>query len=298
MTNPVVEKKFDVKIISFIHRDVASDFAIASCQIIRHDNSAKIGNVIVCKGSWQMPEVGCTYSVSGRAEYNNARGEWQFLVEESIPLESFSAEGLISYIYRECPHIGKARARDIVSTFGEDTMRVMRENPEEVASRINGITSDSASDLQAWAMSEVENEEAKRILHSLQLPPFQIRAIISYFQGNVKRLYDECFDLVEVRGIGYKTVCKIANKIGIKDTDPRKIEATVIYSVNHLCQEGGHTCVPWDVLVSKVIDFLEVNGRQVVEVIKEMLKNGLICTVESDPLKHTTLKEIFNESQQ
>ena len=147
--------------------------------------------------------------------------------------------------------VGEKLAARIVKQFGEDTLRVMREQPERLAG-VKGISPDAAKRIAAELREKQEYQEL-----ALLLSPFGIgmekilRIHRQYGMGAVELVRDNPFRLAdEVYGIGFHTADRIARSLDCAPDSPYRMRSAVRYTLSQGAA-AGHTSLPEDVLLEQ-----------------------------------------------
>ena len=111
--------------------------------------------------------------------------------------------------------IGEKMAERIVKEFGDDTFRIMEEEPERLA-EIKGISLTKAMDIAAQLVDKRDMRKAMMFLQELPAPAWELRVkfiarygqeIYTIIKQNPYRLADD------IDGIGFKTADEIAGKL-------------------------------------------------------------------------------------
>ncbi len=155
--------------------------------------------------------------------------------------------------------IGEKLADSIVKKFGDDTFRIMEEEPERLA-EIKGISIKKAMDI---AQQLVEKKDMRRAFVFLQGFGVSMKlankiysqygpSIYSIIKENPYKLADD------IDGVGFKTADDIATKVGIKVDSDFRIKSGIFYV---LCQATaqGHVYVPLEELEPQVRSLLLVD---------------------------------------
>lgn len=292
------ERSFQVTTEEFFFAEPNSGYYVVRCKVKSHPDEKKVGNEVVCEFKGHDIKVGATYEVTGFPKYKEKYNRWQLAVKEYQQIGSLSKTGIIEYLVREGPNVGRKRAEQIVEAFGEDALSVIQDEPSRLVSRIEGLTLSRAEELSSWAASEKENSSVKKMLYSLKLTPGLVSKLIHHLGNDASRkIKKDCFKLTSIDGIGFLTVCKIADRLGIPETRPDRIRAGVVYTVKSLCEQKGHTCIPHDILVNESCKILGVHKKFVIREIKKMMEEDRICTQKSDPKKFSKNPEIFEQKE-
>lgn len=236
------------------------------------------------------------YRLVGSFKWDKRYEQYQFVVKECELQSGASEQGIVNYLSREGPNVGEVRAREIVKMFGADALEKIKENPQILVGKIKGFTMGRAEILKEWIVAESRLYSVKKMLYEVGLTTHQVGKFIGHFGTDAARkVKSECFTLTSVDGIGFLTVCKIADKLRIPKTDPHRIREGIKYAMNTLMQEGGHVCVHWHELINQSCVILDVEKNHVVEQVHKLIEDGELCKDDSDPVNFTKHPELFEE---
>lgn len=272
-------------------------FAIVRCKIVKTDakGGKGVGSAITAKGPI-MPRVeGMRYDIVGKVVYDKKWSQYQVIIESCRESKEFSSDGWINYLVKEGPNVGDKRAKQIVDKFGENVMQVLLNDHEKLL-EIDGVTEQRAEELCEWAKQEKRRAKLKKELYGLSLTTLQVNKVIDHFGSNAdKRIKKECFTLTEVDGFGFKTVCKIADAVGIPDTDEHRLKSAVTYTMQELMQRGGHVCIGQNVLVKEACKNAGVSKNYIIDAIKKMISERSICKQDASPERFTRYPQLFED---
>jgi len=168
-----------------------------------------------------------------------------------IGIERYLASGIIK-------GIGPKIAKRITRTFGDDTLRIIEEEPERLT-EIKGISERIAQSIAEQVISKKEQQDAMVFLMEygvsqvLALKIYGIYGTLVYtiIKENPYRLVDE------VEGVGFKKADDIARKVGVKIDSEFRLRCGITYVLVQ-AQSEGHTYLPKDELVKKAAALLGV----------------------------------------
>lgn len=250
-------------------------FAIASLK--PSGNTGSKGNVSV-KGSIPGIHVGMAVKVTGDWK-SDSYGT--FLSVRSYEEKTASSvDGIRNYIASGIVKgIGEATAAKIVDKFGEDTVRIIEQEPERLF-EVKGLTKkQQAALVESWKEHEgvrnvmiflktygVGNANAARIYKKYGTES------ISVLKSNPYVLADD------IDGIGFLTADSIAMAMGIDRRNPGRIRSAVLYAMNDASEKKGHVYHVVDELTESVLELLnnsassgeEVTGADVLQTIAAM----------------------------
>ncbi len=176
--------------------------------------------------------------------------------EDAFAMERYLAGGAIK-------GVGPALAKRIVSKFGNDTFRIMEEEPERLA-EIKGISERKAMEIAEQMEERKELREAMLFLqkygitNNLAMKIYDAYGMHLYhvLQENPYRMAEE------IDGVGFKRADEIAQKIGIRTDSRFRIHCGICYVLGQSAMEG-HTYLPKEELVQRVRLLLEVEKEQI-----------------------------------
>lgn len=145
--------------------------------------------------------------------------------------------------------IGLKTAKRIVERFGSDTIKIIKENPEDIAT-VSGMTITKARRMHDKIL---ENEYNQELILKLNGYGFSVREaidLITIYGSDLSRKIEEnIYDLVE-----HITFDKL-DIMFLKDNDEmdkRRIEALILHNIYTTCYETGDTLVLKDELFIKM----------------------------------------------
>lgn len=204
--------------------------------------------------------VGCLpFVVSG--EQLVLRGSWvthpahgtQFKVEQSERMMPVSAKEIYAYLSSGViKGVGPSTARQIVERFGEDTLRIIEEEPEELTV-IKGISKKRAIEI---SQSYIRQTSLRRLMeffteNELSLR-YAMRVYKVYGDHAQAALIDNPYLIVdEYFGADFSEADRLAMKIGFRPDSRERIEAALLYVLAHNA-ENGHSFIPVEKLVEAV----------------------------------------------
>lgn len=154
--------------------------------------------------------------------------------------------------------IGPALAGKIVAKFGEDTFRIMEEEPERLA-EIKGISERKAREI---CVQVEEKKDLRQAMIYLQKYGISINLAVKIYQkyglGIYSILEENPYRLADdIEGVGFKTADEIAFRIGIHTDSDFRIQSGIFYTLLQSVQEG-HVYLEEKVLSVKSAQLLEV----------------------------------------
>jgi len=209
-----------------------------------------------------LPQVQCgeTLQLDGYWETHKQHGR-QFKISSFNSTLPASVYGIRKYLGSGLvPGIGKAYAKKIVDTFGEETFEVI-ENHSGRLREVEGIGPKRAGEVKkAWETQRASRE----IMLFLQTYGVSVRNCLRLVKryGNQAKavlMEDPYATAREIEGIGFKTADQIARNLGFGFSSPERIEAGLLHVLKDKESEG-HTALPRSFLIEEAARLLELSG--------------------------------------
>lgn len=249
-------------------------------QHIVYQNEENGYTVLVLEaGGDEVTCVGCIPGVE-EGEYLRAEGEnifhptygMQFKIREAHVAVPEQKEALERYLGSGAIRgIGKALAARIIRIFGDDTMRILEEEPERLA-EVRGISEKKAREIGIQVMEKSQMQNALIFLAQYRIPMALGVRIYNKYQDNLYQvLRENPYRLAEdIEGVGFRTADEIASRIGIEKDSEFRVRSAILYV---LSQAGGsgHIYLPESVLYRQTEELLGTSLKR--EVFDHQLMN-------------------------
>ena len=214
---------------------------------------------LTCVGTFPDISQGATIEASGNYIHHPVYGK-QFQIasftekmpEDSLAMERYLGSGAIK-------GIGAALAARIVRRFGEDTLRIVEEEPERLA-EIKGISEKKAREIAAQV---TEKADMRRAMIFLQKYGISLNLGAKIYQKYGQSLYnvlqENPYRLAEdISGVGFKIADEIAGRIGIQADSDYRIRSGMLYVLLQASGEG-HIYLPKEELFRRAASLLQVD---------------------------------------
>ena len=164
--------------------------------------------------------------------------------KDSVSMERYLASGAIK-------GIGAALATRIVKKFGEDTFRIIEEEPERLV-EVKGISERKAQEI---AVQMEEKKDLRDALVYLQQFGISNTIAVKIYNTYGMNLYgvmkENPYRLAEdISGIGFRLADELAAKIGIHTDSDYRIRSGIFYVLLQSTGEG-HTYLPLPLLLER-----------------------------------------------
>ncbi len=217
------------------------------------------GDEIILIGYIPFVNVGDTIKAKGEWDVHNKFGI-RFKVEsfeKSLPdtkdaIKFFLASGIIK-------GVREVIANKIVEKFGDETLDVIRDHPEKLAS-IQGISKKKALEISKKVSEDLILRKITLFLNENNVPTMYLSIIYKQFgDETIEKIKENPYTLTEV-GINFKIADNIANKLGIDMFMDERNKSAIKY-VLYKAMDFGHTYLPLEKLKKSAEKLLKVNDE-------------------------------------
>ncbi len=188
-------------------------------------------------------------------------------------LEKYLANGNIK-------GVGEALAKRIVSRFGEDTIQIIKTEPQRLA-EVKGISKAKAIEI---AESFLENWEVWQIVGFLERfgigAEFAKKVYELLGVNAIEQIEQDPYILIDIaRGVDFKQIDKMALDLGIRYDNDKRIRSGIKYALIRATY-NGHACVIKENLIEFVISLLDVMSENIEDGLIELRANDEIVIEE------------------
>ena len=216
------------------------------------------GRKLTCVGTLPGINEGLTIEAEGDFVIHNVYGR-QLQIRSYTEKTPQDQDGIERYLSSGAiKGIGAALAARIVRRFGADTLRIIEEEPEQLA-QIKGISKKMALAIGEQAS---EKRQMRRAMIFLQKYGISLSLGARIYQRYGEEVYqvlrENPYRMAEdIRGVGFLTADEIAGRIGIHVDSDYRIRSGLIYILNQ-AQSEGHIYLPKDQLLARSQELLGV----------------------------------------
>ncbi len=218
---------------------------------------------IICTGIFANLDEGESIEAEGsyieHAVYGTQFKVERFVVvapEDRVAVERYLGSGAIK-------GVGAALAARIVRRFGDDTFRIIEEEPHRL-SEIKGISERKAREIAEQVEEKKDVREAMLFLQKYGISnALALKIYKQYGMGLYKVMQENPYRLAEdVSGVGFRIADEIASRIGIHTDSDYRIRSGILYT---LLQAGaeGHVFLPEEMLLDKAAEMLGLTPEQI-----------------------------------
>lgn len=237
---------------------------------------------LTCVGNFAAVSQGVTIEAVGTFARHPVYGK-QFQIqsyiekipEDTLAMERYLGSGAIK-------GIGAALAARIVRRFGDDTLRIVEEEPERL-SEIKGISEKKAREIAAQM---AEKADMRKAMMFLQKYGISLRLGAKIYQKYKERVYavlqENPYRLAEdISGVGFKIADEIAARIGIHTDSDYRIRSGMLYTLLQASLDG-HIYLPKEELFRRASQLLEIDPSYMEKHLMDMAIDRKIILKEKE----------------
>ena len=229
-------------------------------------------------GSIVGPEIGLEYKLYGEWSNDPKWGrQYKFSNYETIAPKS--TDGIFRYLVKVAKWVGPKIGQALIDQYKEETLDIIRIDPERVARQIRGITPERAAEMQAKI---IENQAIEATLVELenliggqglkQSLPTELLA--KYGSNAVAIVKENPYRLTEIKYVGFGAADHVAlTKFGIKPASVRRQQAACVHTLEGLVFGEGHIWIEVKTLTQAVMDLIGCDPAQGLE---KLVSNGAV----------------------
>ena len=171
---------------------------------------------------------------------------------DSVSMERYLGSGAVK-------GVGAALAARIVKKFGEDTFRIIEEEPERLA-EIKGISPRIAQEIAVQMEEKKELRDAMVFLQQYGITnALAVKIYDTYGIELYSILKENPYRLAEdISGVGFKLADELAFKIGIHTDSDYRVRSGILYTLLGAVGEG-HCYLPVNILLERAHMLLSVD---------------------------------------
>ena len=217
--------------------------------------------ILTCTGFPPAISEGESCIVAGEVVHHAVYGD-QFKVDTYRVIPPENSQAMLRYLSSGAVKgIGQALAARIVKRFGDETLRIMDEEPERLA-EIKGISERKAREIAAYM---AEKRDLRDAMLFLQQYGVTNRVALKIWKTYGERMYtvlkENPYQLAEdIFGIGFATADEIASRVGISTQSEFRIRSGILYTLSTTLAEGS-SYLPKPVLLARAAELLKVPGE-------------------------------------
>ena len=211
--------------------------------------------------------------------------EWK-IPADAAAVERYLASGAVK-------GVGPSLAARIVKKFGDDTFRIMEEEPERLA-EVKGISMKGAMQIASQMAEKQDMRQAMVFLQEFGITMNLAAKIYERYGSKVYEvLRENPYRLAEdVSGIGFKIADEIAARAGISPDSDYRIKCGIFYALQQALG-SGHLYLPESELLSLTQELLNVGLESLEKQIMDLTVERKIIVREAEGIRRVYLSKYY-----
>ena len=250
--------------------------------------------IVTVVGTFPQIQVGETLRVQGNWVTHPSFGP-QFKGTASESTLPTDATAILRYLASGAVKgIGPATAARIVDYFGADALRILEEEPQELA-KIKGISLSKAREMGQSFCSQFGLREIVMTFGSYGLTPNEaLRCWKKFGPSTLTKIKANPY-LLCTSGlrIGFEKADQINIALGGDNLDGNRVEAGVQYVLRHNLG-NGHTCLPRDKVIPTAMSLLDVPEVAVDAAVNRMVEGFQLRQVDMEGRAYLFLPRYYD----
>jgi len=269
-----------------IFKNEENGYTIAS---IDHDME-----LLIVVGYMPLVKEGEMMRFVGEPTFHKTYGE-QFKVSSCEVIEPTETKSIIKYLASGIiKGIGPSLAERIVKEFGEDTLDILRFNPNKLL-KVQGI---GQNKLDMIVKSYAETRAMSNVIMFLQKYEVSLayatRIYNEYKEKTIEKVTENPYILAEeIKGIGFRMADDIAKVMGVDNDSPYRLYSGIKH-VMTLITNQGHTYTSESSLIKEASEILFVNEDSIKAELTELLVKGELHRTNFDDESVIYLTPYYN----
>lgn len=266
-----------------IYYNEENNYLVARCSLSENEDKTFtiVGNIV-------NPCPGILLEIKGEWLTHPRYGK-QFKVKSYIKIQPATRKGIERYLGSGIiEKIGPGIAAKIVKHFGEDSLKIIEENPDRLE-EVEGIGSRRKENiLSAWEKQK-KTKQVMLYLYSLGIGPSTVNKIYATYGDEApQKIQENPYCLIQdIFGIGFKKADSIATDIGVKKDSFQRIKAGIYHTLIQSTDQG-HAFLPYDEIKRKAAELLGIDDALVEKTILSLREKREIV-VEDNTVYHPDL---------
>lgn len=238
---------------------------------------ATTGRVVTAVGPMAGLKEGQRLRVTGEEDSHPKFGP-QLKVETFEAIAPSSAAGIEAYLASGLVKgIGPATAEKIVNEFGEDTLRIIEDEPHQLK-KLRGLGEKKIAELSEAVKAQKDLQNVLVFLRSHGLSAGLAARITKRYGANASALVEaNPYRLADdVIGVGFRIADRLAGQMGIDPAAPERFDAALEFVLGQAAREG-HCYLPEEALLRRTSELLSCDQAALRVRLPELATAGRIA---------------------
>ncbi len=206
--------------------------------------------------------------------------------ETAYAIQKYLSSGVIK-------GIGPALAKNIVDAFGEKSLEIIENNPEQLA-KVKGFTKKKVETVKQELQRVFGMRKLMNYLETFKISPaIAIRAWKKWGQFSIDIIKENPYSLCDFGvDLDFVKADEMAIELEYPSDNPNRIKAGMTYILNENAN-SGHTCVPTDFLQKTSCQFLDISEEAFYKTLEQEYNESNLIEYEKNNRCFTYLSDYY-----
>ena len=189
--------------------------------------------------------------------------------------------------------IGPALAKNIVDVFGEKSLEIIENNPEQLA-KVKGFTKKKIETVRQELQRVFGMRKLMNYLEAFKISPaIAIKAWKKWGQFSIDIIKDNPYALCDFGvDLDFIKADEMAVELQYPSDNPNRIKAGITYILNENAN-SGHTCIPTDSLQKNSCQFLDISEEDFYKALEQEYNEANLIEYEKNNRCFTYLSDYY-----
>ena len=252
------------------------------------------GSQAIVVGCIPMAAPGESMTAWGNWMRHPSHGE-QFKAEYTERTMPVGADAIFDYLSsRVIKGIGPATAAMIVAKFGDESLNVLRDHPEKLAT-LRGISTKKAEEISAAFRRQTGMRALMEFLGSAGLAPVLALRLYRYYGDDaLDVVQDNPYILASVQiGASFADADALAISQGMEEDSPQRVAAALLFELRHN-GDNGHCFIPVNKLTDATAQLIGIDATHIQEGLDMLLDSGEVICEQVANVQACYLSGLYN----
>lgn len=214
-----------------------------------------------------------------------------FVCERKMPETAYAIQKYLSS--GVIKGIGPALAKNIVDAFGEKSLEIIENNPEQLA-KVKGFTKKKVETVKQELQRVFGMRKLMNYLETFKISPaIAIKAWKKWGQFSIDIIKENPYSLCDFGvDLDFVKADEMAIELEYPSDNPNRIKAGMTYILNENAN-SGHTCVPTDFLQKTSCQFLDISEEAFYKTLEQEYNEANLIEYEKNNRCFTYLSDYY-----
>ncbi|MGB5217361.1 MAG: helix-hairpin-helix domain-containing protein [Smithella sp.] len=222
------------------------------------------GQSVTVKGNVLNPQKGLVYKLTGQWVSDKKYGD-QFQIKSFQTVQPVDPNAIYKYLVRVVKWVGSSTGNDLIDTFREKTLEVLKTDPGQVSDKIRGISYQKAVEIQGFLLANEINERVMVELWAMLDIPGMRKALpgelVERYQSNAAEVIKQNpYILTDFAGVSFPLADRVALNVGYAPDGIERKKAAVLYTMEQIGALQGDIWIARQELINKSVELANVQN--------------------------------------